>query len=714
MTVPSRLGRVATALLLAVAVLLVPARAPSGAAAGDGLDLAAAATYQVSPAARLIHVTIDVTAKNTKPNRISGGIITRYFYDGARLAIHAEARNVAARVGTARLTATTSDAEGFKILDVRFRSSLFFGQTTKVRITYDLPSGAPRSASDVRVGTAFVTFVAWAFGDHGSVRITLPSSFEAEATGSTATKTTSGSSTVFRAANITDVGTWYLIVNAERKSALTSQRVDLPGGEHMVVRAWPEDVDWSARVRELLTRGLPELAELTGLDWPVSGDINVFEVHTPLLEGYSGQFFVGEDRIEISEDLDDLTIIHEASHAWFTNELFLGRWINEGFADTYAAETLHQIGEGEFQPDRVSSTDAGAIKLDGWVHPGRITDEATQKREQFGYEASWTVIRALYVEVGSAQMRHVLSAAEHDQIAYQGIGEPETIRTTNDWRRLLDLVDELGKAQHADELFRRWVLAPGSAAELDARADARTAYAGLVTAGGPWRPPFYVREPMSSWRFDVATERIAEASALLAKRDEIAKLAAGLGVAAPTGLRDAYQTAKESLDAAKSLATAELAAANALNVAISAVAAPRAPFVAIGLLGTTPEADLAAARDAFANGSADAEARAVAVTALIDGAVEVGRGRLTAAVLGLAVAIVLLIALVVVLWRRRRRRRAAVAASLAIVEADGTTLGRPPADPVADPTGPYATLADPAAADAGPAPPPPEDHGDGS
>ena len=59
-----------------------------------------------------------------------------------------------------------------------------------------------------------------------------------------------------------------------------------------------------------------------------------FEVHTPLLEGYAGIFFEGENRIEISEDLDDLTIIHEASHAWFNGDLFVGRWINEGFADS--------------------------------------------------------------------------------------------------------------------------------------------------------------------------------------------------------------------------------------------------------------------------------------------------------------------------------------------------------------------------------------------
>src|SRR6185503_16514809 len=92
-------------------------------------------------------------------------------------------------------------------------------------------------------------------------------------------------------------------------------------------------------------------------------------------------------------------------------------------------------------------------------------------------------------------------------------------------------------------------------------------------------------------------------------------------------------------------------------------AAPRAPFVTIGLIGETPEVALAGARDAFASGAPDAEARALALTALIDGSVAVGRGRVTAAAVGVGVAAILLIVLVLVLRRRRRHRRQALAAA---------------------------------------------------
>jgi hypothetical protein len=686
-------ARVAVAALVAVAAALAPARAPTVAAAEEpGLSLATAATYTAVPASRVIRVAIVVTATNTKPNRTSGGIVTRYFYDGARLAIHPEARNVAARDGATKLTTKLEPADGYTVLDVRFRSSLFYGQTAEVRVTYDLPPGAPRSASDIRVGTAFVTFVAWAFGDRASVKVEVPSSFDAEATGSDAIKGTSGGTTTFTAATIADVGRWYLVVNADRKNALTHDRIDLPGGEHLVIRAWPEDPDWSGRVRELLTKGLPELVDETGLDWPVDGDIDVFEVHTPLLEGYSGQFYPAERRIEISEDLDDLTILHEAAHAWFNGNLFEGRWINEGLADTYAADALHQVGEGEFQPRSVTPSDQGAVPLDGWTHPGRITEPEVEQREQYGYEASWSVIRSLFVELGPERMRDVLNAAEDHEIAYVGAGRAETLNRPSDWRFLLDLVEERGGAPGAEALFRRFVIRPEDAALLDARALARNRYADLVRAAGDWAVPYYVREPMATWQFDEAKARIEEATRIVAERDELTRVARALGLSPPVVLRPLYETARDSLDGAQSLITSELAAANALSVATSAVAAPRAPFVALGLLGEQPEATLAAARDAFSSGAPDAEARALAVTALIGNAVATGRGRAIAAALVVAAGTVLLLIVVLLVLRERRRRAArAIAATVHGPRLDELDTVAPPGAAEL----PYGTLADP-------------------
>ena len=704
------------ATVLAVAGALFPTGAPIARAAGDGLVLTTAATYTLVPARHIVRVTLDLTARNEKPNVTAGGILTRYFYEGARVAVQTEASAIRATASGVKLTVSTTPADGYRILEVRFRSALFFQQTAKVRVTFDLPGGAPRSASDIRVGTAFATFVAWAFGDVGSVRVVIPAGFEAEATGSTAAKSTSGGATIFQAAGISDIGEWYLVVNADRKTALTNDRIDLAGGEHVVIRAWPEDAEWKRRVTDLLTQGLPELVAETGLDWPVADDLTVFEVHTPLLEGYAGVFHAGEDRIEISEDLDDLTILHEASHAWFNRALFDGRWINEGLADTYAARALDAIGTGGWAPKAVSPTDKAAVRLIDWVHPGRITDEATDAREQYGYEASWTVLRTLVLEVGEGSMRAVLAAAQDHRIAYVGAGEPETVAGANDWRRLLDLLDEVGGSTSADEVFRRWVVTDAQTDILDARVGARTAYGALLRAGGDWRAPFLVRGPLSAWDFAAATARIADATAVLGRRDAIAARAGSLGLALPADLKTAYEAARDSFDEANRIADRDEAGAQAFATASEAVAAPRAPLVALGLLGTTPAVGLADARDEFEAGSPDAAADAAAVTALIDGAVEVGRGRLLVAI-AVLVTIVLLLLAAIVLLRRRRRRRRALAAALGPIDlaADGSAGVLPPepaqaAEPV-EPfaPAPYATLADQSSPESAPT-----DRGDAS
>jgi hypothetical protein len=654
----AHLGLALVAFLLGVAGALAPVTAPIVAAATDGLTVTSAATYTLVPARSVVRVVVDVTARNDKPNLVSGGVRTRYFYDGFRIGIQPEAAAIRATANGSTVGTTSKPQDGYSELDVRFPSSLFYHQVAKVRVTFDLPGGAPRSKSEVRVGPAFATFAAWAFGESGSVRIVVPAGFEAETSGSDVVRSTSSSGTVFTAASVTDVPSWDVTVNADRASALTNARIDLPDGEHLVVHAWPDDPSWRRDVTELLSTGLPKLVAETGLTWPVSGDLDVFEVHTPLLEGYAGIFYEGENRIEISEDLDDLTILHEASHAWFNEDLFDGRWINEGFADTFASRTLDAIGLGGWTPNPVNPTQSAAVRLNDWTFPGRIADDQTDAHEAYGYDAAWTVVRTIASELGPDRMRAVLAAAEARQIAYAGAGTPEPVTGRTDWRRLLDLFDERGGSRTADDVFRRWVVNDAQRAELDARQTARTAYAGLVDAGGDWLPPMFVRETMAGWRFDEAASRIDTARAVLVQRDELDGVASQLGAAAPTDLRTAYQTATFSLAPARTLATREITDGRAAVAAATAVAAPRDLFTTIGLLGsTTPEARLATIRAAFSRGDATMATDAAALSAALAGAAEVGRERVFVVALIVVIATLAVFATILIVAHQRQVRR---------------------------------------------------------
>jgi hypothetical protein len=624
------------------------------------LDLVSSATYTLAPTKGVVHVSVAVTATNNKPNLVqktpNGTRTTRYFYERARLVIQREATKVKASAGGASLSVTPHDAANYKIIDVGFRSDLFFHQKATFRLEFDLPGGAPRSAGDIRVGSAFATFYAWAFGDRGDVRIVVPAEFTVTTTGSTLERSVGAGATTLTAVGVTDVTDWYAVMVADRHDALTRERIDLTGGEHIVIRAWPEDAEWRTRVGDLLRKGLPTLVDLVGLDWPVSGDIEVAEVHTPLLEGYAGVFHVGEDRIEISEDLDELTIIHEASHAWFNSGLFVGRWIDEGFADEYASLVLDKVSSGGFDPDPIKPDDAGHVRLNEWVHPGRIADTETDLREQFGYDASWTVVRALVAEIGVERMRDVLAAAADRRIPYAGAGAPERLNGAADWRRFLDLLEETGGSVGATELFDRWVVLAADEPLLATRTEARTAYDALVAAGAGWMPGIAVRQPLADWDFAAARTRIEAALAILKTRDQIAALARDLGATPPTVLRGAYEGAAD-LAPVGAMADAVLASLEGLQRTKATASAQGDLVSAVGLWGADPAAELAAGLAAFGAGDTVAASAAASRTdALLAAAPELGRTRLLAGA-GIVVGGGLIAGGSVAFYRRRRLDR---------------------------------------------------------
>jgi len=719
----SRAGGATGAVLRTLAILglvlgavLAPFNAPPAHAAEPDLSVGSSAVYTLIPDKGLVHVVVDVTATNNKPNLVQqspgGTRTTRYFFQSATIAVQPEAVDIRAGAGRrTKLETTVTTADTYLAVRVDFVADLFFGQTTKFRVEYDLPGGAPRSESDIRVGAAFATFYAWAFGDQGDVRIDIPAGYKVDTRGMTVTKSVANGVTSLAATAVTAITDWYVVVVADRHDALTQDRLDLPDGEHLVVRGWPEDEEWRTRVRDLLRIGLPVLFEKVGLPWPVAGDIEVAEVHTPLLEGYAGVFYTNEDRIEISEDLDELTIIHEASHAWFNQDLFVGRWIDEGFANEYASRVLDEVSMGGLGPDTVSPTDKAAVDLNTWQHPGRIADEETNLREHYGYEASWTIIRALVDEIGEDGMRAVFAAARAKETAYRGAGERETVTIPTDWRRFLDLLEGPGGSKRAEDLFRRWVVDDAQAKLLDTRVSARKAYARLVDDGLGWLPGYVVRGPLDRWQFSAATDRIVEARGVLQLRNQINEVARRAGATPPEMLRVAYEGETKDLDTVRQVATDELAAANALAAAKDAVAADRDLVTSIGLTGEDPDAGLAAATEAFAAGDLKAtNDAAAAVTALMAGADDTGRTRalvgglvgagLVAAGVGGAVAL-------------GRRRRGTVAPATVAPAMYGPWLSElvatpetPDSSPEADAS--YATLGGPRSAEPAaeePAPP---------
>ncbi|MCJ7710095.1 MAG: hypothetical protein MUQ32_04615, partial [Chloroflexi bacterium] len=525
------------ALLLATgAAVLPPAAAPAMpflaglgapvARAADDIAITAAAHYVVDPGDAVIRVTVDITAVNRKPNRTSGGTITRYFYDGVNLGVQPEGVRFRATQGGSPAKVTTAQRDGYQLVTVLFRKNIYFGDTAKVQLTFNLPAGEPRSGSDVRVGAAFATFLAWAFGDAGTVRVDVPEGFDEGISGSEMQEAAGTAGLQTFTATTADPLDWSAWVNARNDAGLTKDEIELASGNRIVVRGWPEDPRWRARVAEVLTDAVPELAERIGLPWPVDGVMSVVEVHSPLLEGYSGFYDSETDEITISEDLDDATTIHEAAHAWFNEGLFTERWINEGLAEEYAARVLVAMGGDPSEPEAVARASSEAFPLNDWPPPAPIQDDTSEKREQYGYDASWTVVRSILAEAGEDGFLRMFRAADDHTTAYPGEVPPERAALPNDWRRFLDLAEELGGADGATALVVAWAATSDAQDVLIARDAARTAYHVLLEEGDGWSAPAAVRLAMDSWAFDKAGDAIDRAGTVLDARDDLATTAA--------------------------------------------------------------------------------------------------------------------------------------------------------------------------------------------
>jgi hypothetical protein len=650
--------------LIAVIVALAPTGAPAvRAAEDDGLRVAADATYRVVTSDGLVRVRIDFDMTNLRPNTVrqtpTGSVTTRWYFDRLDFAVPPEARSVRATSGGSRLGTTVDARTDFAAVTVRF-PDLYYRASRTVRVDFTLPGGKPRSSSDIRVGSAFTTFTAWAWGDDGrsTVRIVLPRGFDDSGYGENIVQRTYGDRVELTSGTLAKPTEWYRVVVADRPSALTDLRIE-PGGRSVVVQAWPEDRAWRDRVAEVLEGGLPALEELVGLEWPVDGDLEVSEVHTPLLHGYAGFYDERTDEITMSEDLDEHTILHEASHAWFNGDLIRDRWIDEGLAEYYAQRVRERLGiTSASEPVETAPTAKGSFQLNDWPDPSRIDDAEEDAKELFGYSASYTVIRAIARDIGDEGMRAVLAAAEAGHNAYAGDGPPETTGARTDWRRFLDLVQEVGGSDRAETLFQEWVVPAADADLLRTRGAARDAYEQLDAAGDAWAVPIGIRANMALWRFAEATDLIDAAEPVVALRDDLAAASADLGLQTPADVEAPFEAAGLRADLAAVADTLEsrIAAAGSVADARDALAVERTPLMTLGLAGETPDAGYVAARTALSGGDvAGATAGAAATLALLAGAEAAGTTRAVAIGLVAAVVLLLLVALAVVLRRRRRR-----------------------------------------------------------
>jgi hypothetical protein len=648
-------------------------------AAGPSLTMVGAATYDVRPASRLVHVTVQLSVTN----HLGDSVIARHTFNRTDVTVPPTAKNVSATAGTKKAGVTVvSRTSVQQVLSVGLGVALGSGHTTSVTLAFDLPDPGGSAGRPIRVGPSLITFPVWAFGSAGlagsSVVVRFPAGYDVRVvSGPLGPPVTATNGTIsLTSGAIPDPLAFNATVAADKPSTFVETKVDLLISAQPVsvlVRAWPDDPAWGLRMSKLVRSALPLLATEIGLPYQPSTPVVAIEEALPrTIDGYAATYEPDTGTIQVAYTADNTIAIHELAHLWFDGSLFADRWIDDGFAIFYGNRVATTL---RLKPRDESITPllaAAALPLNTWsgddalagpaASPATGTAQTADLGDLYGRAASVTLAGRLYDLVGADGLRDVWRAASAREAAYQPPGQlaqPLVSDGPPDWRGLLDLiVERTGK--DASALWASMVVTPSEQAFLATRTATRREYNALVTRASGWSLPQAVLGGLNAWQFGSATNLMTGLGQLLDQRDQIAAAADPAGLLAPATLQADFEQG--------AIGTGETEAANELQVlqAIEAAAAtqPDHPSLVeqVGLIGVDPGGSLDAAGTAFTAGDmATARAQALAADEAWSDAADSGSFRIRIAIASLLVAAVLLGFIVVQLRRigqlgRRARR----------------------------------------------------------
>ena len=600
-------------------------------AAHGGLVVTAQTRYEVLPEAGRVHVTIDAVATSFDPDTDEG----RIYYSGITFAVPADATNIGAfSAGSPLASRVVEEADGYRAVEVTFGEPVFYQDTYRYAVVFDLVDAGGVPDRDVRVGRSLVAFPVWAFGtdDHAgsSVRVELPAEWRATVQG-VAMNFDEGPDGTVLSARPDDPFDFFAYVSADRPGAFAETGLEVPMRREtarVTIRAWDDDPDWAARTSQLLTDGLPLLEELIGVDYPLAGRFSVEEAAISRLGEYAGIYDPTAAVIWVRYDADAFVTLHEAAHLWFNDRLLDGRWIGEAWAEFYSIEAGESIGSDGFRWELTDELLRAKIPLNDWGAVGR-EDLAV---EDFAYAASYEVANSIVERTDLETLSQVWRAASNREPAYllpDGSVEPGRARLGQPgWQRLLDLLEERAGTRF-DDIWAEWIVNDEEQRLLAARASVRSLYEDVGEAAGDWQLPAVIRADLGNWAFADARENLEVADDVLAARDRIAGEAAELELDGSDRLRQAFET-DDGLEAAANLAQVELAALADLAAAHERLAREPSPVETIGLLGSDPDLLMERARDEYEAGQLGGARRSAAEALLArNAAVDEGRTRVT-------------------------------------------------------------------------------------
>jgi hypothetical protein len=605
--------------LLAPAIGLAPV-APALAADTD-LTLVTDATYEVRPDDRLVHVTLEVVARNHKAETRT----RKFWVDRAYLAVLPRTKGFRVSGLPGASVHVAKKHASYTLLRIEFGARLYGGSAKAFRLSFDLPGTGASARSQVRIGGGLASFPVWAFSSDGAkgstVSVTFPAGYDVtvQAGAFDREAPAADGGTRLETDAITSPTTWFAYVVGEREAVYADTPLTVPAGDQeilLTLRGWEDDPAWAERVGGVVEQALPVLATDIGLPWPHADPMIVQEAVTRSTGGYAGLFDPSESRIEVAYWADHRIVLHEVAHGWFNGSLLADRWANEGFASLYATRAAVALELKPGPPALSDEVASSRIPLNAWPQRAEDGDAAT---EAYGYAASYELARLIAERAGDDALRTVWADVAGRVGAYQppavggaadgGTRVPETTASAPDWRSLLDLLEEHSDERYTD-LWRTWVVRADELSQLDLRTAARISYQRTLALSEGWALPVAIRDALRAWRFEAAEPLMADARTVLAQREAVEARADRHGLTMPAAMRRLFE-AGELAEASRE-AEAELNALLALEGAVAARHADPDILTRIGMLGADPEADLATARASFGTGNLDAMSAASA------------------------------------------------------------------------------------------------------
>jgi hypothetical protein len=515
-------------------------------AQSDGLRISSTTTYTVDRERQTVWVNTDIELVNTRPIETNpDGSTTGWVYSSFSVPIAPDANGLSVLVGGANVDRTLTTQGSYKYVEIELPFGIKNGETRNVSLSYSIPDGGPRAGrTNAQVSDSFLSLGVWTFGTPGraNVRVIVPNVYDVELVGSISQfkRSQSDGNIILEAYGIASPRDFNGRVLGEGNVTPDVKTLTLDSGRATIVSE-PGDVEWTEFVEDTLVNYLPALEEFIGVPFPQS-HITIEESTDPLVDGWGGTFSgdrFGAGTIQIDEDIDRETLLHELSHGWFNHQTIEDRWIREGLAEEYASRVLQATVDQRTAPDAVNLNDPIRLPLVDWLPTPIALTREVQEVQRFHYNASWFVMREISNEIGMESFRDVVSAFLNGESAYPGA---ETDRAGT-WLLFFDLLDRRSPMADPDGLFNQYVipLQDGFAtrrATLD-RYDAFFATTDI-------EPPAGLQRRLANWEFDHANAMLDELAPLVADFGRLLDLESELGLKAS----DATAELGEATDAA--------------------------------------------------------------------------------------------------------------------------------------------------------------------